>query len=69
MKETHKRTIVKTLSFRFIATLTTMIIVYAFTKSLALAGTVGILDTILKLFIYYFHERAWGKTRWGLKEN
>lgn len=63
----HKRTLAKTITFRIIATITTILIVLIFTKSLAIAGTVGILDFILKLVVYYLHERAWNRTKWGKK--
>jgi len=65
--DTHKRSIAKTFTFRIIATITTIILVLIFTRNLALAGTIGVLDLSSKLIIYYLHERAWGKVSWGLK--
>ena len=61
----HKRTIAKTVSFRVLATITTMTLVYLFTGSLAIAGSIGLLETVSKLFLYYGHERAWEKINWG----
>ena len=61
----HKRSVAKTISFRIIATFTTMALVLIFTKNMAIAGTVGVLEFISKLFIYYFHERAWDNVSWG----
>ena len=57
----------KTITFRILATITTMIIVYAFTGSLILMGIIGGLEVITKLFLYYFHERMWDKISWGKK--
>ncbi len=61
----HKRSVVKAITFRAIATITTVLIVWAFTGSLELAGAIGVIDTLAKLAVYYFHERAWNKTSWG----
>lgn len=63
--DTHKRSIAKTITFRIIATITTMILVLIFTGNLTLAGAVGALDLVSKLMIYYVHERVWDKFSWG----
>jgi uncharacterized membrane protein len=63
--EMHKRSVVKALTWRMIATLTTMSLVFIFTGDLTLAGTVGFFDIALKLFFYYLHERAWNRLSWG----
>ena len=63
--ETRKRTLAKTIAFRIIATITTIVLVLIFTGDYALAGTIGALDVISKLIIYYFHERVWHKVKWG----
>jgi uncharacterized membrane protein len=65
--ETRKRSIAKTISFRIIATLTTMLLVYIFTKDIKIVGLIGILDIVLKLIIYYIHERVWSKIHWGIE--
>lgn len=61
----NKRTLLKTITFRIIATTTTMLIFYIFTDNIALSVGVGIVDTILKMFIYYFHEQAWNRISYG----
>jgi uncharacterized membrane protein len=62
-----RRTIVKAITFRLLATLTTMVVVFLITGDFALANIVGGIDLISKLLLYYFHERAWEKIRWGKK--
>ena len=57
--DSQKRSIAKTITFRIISSVVTMLLVYAFTSNWTMAGTIGILDGLLKLFIYYFHERVW----------
>ena len=65
MSETHKRSLFKAISWRVLATLTTMIVVFLFTGELFLAIGVGILDATIKILIYYGHERVWNTIKWG----
>lgn len=55
----------KALTWRVIATSTTMGLVYLGTGSLELAAHVGAADVVIKLFFYFCHERAWGRVAWG----
>jgi len=66
-KETNIRSIVKGISWRFVATTTTIVIVYLFFDRLDLAIAAGLLETILKVGLYWAHERVWQKLRWGKK--
>lgn len=56
----------KTLSWRATATIDTLLISYFVTGSLALAGSIASFEVVTKMLIYYFHERAWSKVRWGV---
>jgi len=64
-KETNKRSVVKGITWRLIATTTTMVIVYIFFGRLDLAIAAGLLESILKVGLYWWHERVWHKVRWG----
>jgi adenylylsulfate kinase len=66
-KDSNRRSIGKGISWRFFATSTTIIIVYFFFGRLDLAITAGIIETIAKIILYWFHERIWLKIRWGRK--
>ena len=66
--ETKKRSVLKALSWRTWATITTAIIVFVFTGELALAITVGFLEVLAKMGLYFFHERLWQKISFGKKE-
>ena len=66
-KETNKRSIVKGISWRIVATTTTILIVYIFFGRLDLAIAAGLVETVLKVALYWAHERAWMKIRWGKK--
>ena len=67
-KETNKRSIVKGISWRVVATTTTIAIVYFFFDRLDLAIAAGMIETVLKVGLYWLHERAWFKVRWGRKK-
>lgn len=61
MKETHVRSVSKGITWRVVASLTTMGLVYLFTGDVVLMAEIGILEITAKLLFYYLHERAWGK--------
>jgi len=63
--ENKKRSIIKTISWRILATLTTMSIVYLFTGKLILALSVGGIEAIAKIILYFVHERTWNKINYG----
>lgn len=67
-REFRTRSIIKALTWRAIATSTTMALAYAATGDLKIAGAIGVADVIIKLFFYYVHERAWGHVEWGKVE-
>ena len=64
-KETNIRSIVKGISWRVIATSTTIVIVYFFFGRLDLAIAAGLIETVFKVVLYWGHERVWHKLRWG----
>ena len=63
--ETHTRSIIKALSWRFIATLITTLVALFMTGTAEVALKIGALDFFVKLAAYYFHERAWIKLKFG----
>ena len=63
--DTHQRSLAKTISWRFLASLTTFILVFIFTGELVIALEVGAVEVIAKLIIFFFHERAWDHISWG----
>jgi len=66
MRETHFRSIVKGITWRIIASITTMLVVYVMTGDLLLMASVGVIDVTAKIIFYYLHERTWGRVRWGM---
>ena len=66
--ETKKRSILKAISWRTWATMTTAVLVFIFTGRFALAVTIGLLEVIAKMVLYFFHERLWQRIGYGKKE-
>jgi adenylylsulfate kinase len=60
------RSLVKSITWRILATLTTMLLVWIAFGRIDKAIGVGIIEFILKLIVYYGHERAWARVSWGL---
>ena len=67
-KDTNRRSVVKGLSWRVVATSTTTAIVYVFFDRLDLAIAAGMIETVLKVGLYWGHERIWHKIRWGREQ-
>ena len=61
----QKRTIVKTLTWRVTASLTTFIIAWMLTGDLLIGVSIGSIEAIAKIFLYYFHERIWNSIDWA----
>jgi uncharacterized membrane protein len=61
-----KRHIAKAITWRIIASLTTFIIGWLVTGDMEFGMTIGAFDVIIKIFIYYFHERAWYHSTFGI---
>ena len=67
-KETNLRSVAKGVSWRVVATSTTMGIVYVFFGNLELAIATGLLETVAKVGLYWGHEKIWQRVRWGKKK-
>jgi len=65
IRSDYKRSWLKALSWRAVATTTTMALVYGFTGQLKLMVGVGLFDLILKLIFFFLHERAWDMIKFG----
>ena len=57
----YKRHIIKTISWRIIGTLDTILLSGIITGSWTTGLTIGGVEVFTKMFLYFFHERAWYK--------
>ena len=67
MKVTRSRSLVKALSYRIWGTLSSVAVAYVITKNVSLSITIAFWETVVKVFIYYAHERGWNMIQWGRK--
>jgi uncharacterized membrane protein len=62
---THARSLVKGISWRIFGTIDTVLIAFFVTGIWTNAIAIGGFELITKITLYYLHERAWGKLKWG----
>ena len=67
MKETVKRSLAKTISWRITASLTTFIVAWILTGDYIIGSSIALVEALVKIFLYYFHERSWNLISWGNK--
>ena len=53
------KSIMKSVSWRIVGTIDTMIISYFITGRLTIALSIGSVEVLTKTVLYYFHERLW----------
>ena len=60
-----QRSLLKTISWRVIGTLDTVFISWLITGKLTLAFSIGTIELVTKMLLYFFHERVWENIKWG----
>lgn len=64
------RSVAKAISWRIIASGTTFILAIIFfgddPKAVEKATGIAILESIIKMALYFFHERLWINIKWGI---
>ena len=65
MSSMLKRSFIKTITWRVIATLDTFFISWFITGKLVFAGAIASLEILTKMLLYFLHERGWAKIKWG----
>jgi len=63
--ELKKRTLAKTLTWRVTASLTTFLIAWILTGDLLIGLSIGSIEALAKIFLYYYHERIWNNINWA----
>ena len=67
IEESHKRHLFKTVSWRVIGTLDTVILSWIITGNPIMGLKIGMLEVVTKMILYYLHERAWYRINFGLE--
>lgn len=63
--DTVARSLVKTVSWRLIATVMTIVTMWAITRDWSISAGTGIALNASKAVAYYFHERLWNRIKFG----
>ena len=66
--DSKKRHIAKTVTWRIVGTIDTMILAWLISGNPMVGLKVGGAEVITKMILYYFHERGWYKIDYGLKQ-
>ncbi|MGI8991795.1 MAG: DUF2061 domain-containing protein [Bryobacteraceae bacterium] len=63
--ETQSRSLAKAISYRVLGSTSTALIVYLFSGNLTWSIGAGALDSIVKVALYFLHERLWERIDFG----
>lgn len=61
--DSNLKSLAKTVSWRIVGTLDTMLISYLITGELSMALSIGSVEVVSKMVLYYLHERAWANVK------
>ncbi len=67
MNETRKRSIAKSVFWRIICIVVSVVTSFFLTGRLDVAVAIGTVYNAVTMVLYYFHERFWNKVKWGIK--
>jgi len=67
MSDRKRRSIAKAVTWRIAGIIILGVITYFVTGSWEKTGIISITFHSIRLVLYYFHERAWEKIKWGRK--
>ena len=59
------RSVLKSLSWRLVGTMDTILISWLITGKVSLALSIGVVELFTKMILYFFHERIWNAVKWG----
>ena len=65
--ESPSRSVVKSVSWRILGTLDTFLISWIVTGETSVAFSIGSIELVTKMVLYFFHERIWNTIKWGKK--
>ena len=64
----RKRHILKTITWRIVGTIDTIVIGGLITGDWTIGLSIGGIEVISKMILYYIHERVWYKSKFGVKK-
>lgn len=64
----HKRHIMKTITWRLVGTIDTILIGWVISGNPLIGLKIGSVEIITKMILYYLHERVWYKSKFGVRK-
>jgi uncharacterized membrane protein len=65
----YKRHLLKTISWRIVGTLDTILLSWLITGNIKIGLAIGGVEVVTKMGLYFIHERVWYKySKFGVKE-
>ncbi len=68
-RDTHSRSLLKALSWRVLGTVSTTLLVFAFTQRMSLSLAIGGVEFVSKIALFWLHERLWESLRFGTRDD
>lgn len=65
--ESPIRSIVKSISWRALGSIDTIVVSWFITGEINTALSIGAIEIVTKMVLYFFHERIWNHIKWGRK--
>ncbi len=69
MEGERKRSVVKSIVWRVICIVVSILTTFLLTARWDLAVAVGTVYNAITMVLYYFHERFWSRIAWGMKQD
>ena len=67
MEGTRKRSVAKSIVWRVICIVVSVITSFFLTGRWDVAVAIGTVYNVITMVLYYFHERLWNRISWGTK--
>jgi len=68
MRETRKRSIAKSILWRVICIVVSILTSFLLTSRWDVSVAIGGIYNAITMILYYFHERIWNLIKWGINE-
>jgi len=67
MRETRKRSVAKSIVWRVICVVVSILTSFFLTSKWDVAVAIGSIYNAITMILYYFHERIWNLVKWGIE--
>jgi uncharacterized membrane protein len=68
MQEARKRSVLKSISWRIVCVVVSILTSFWLTGKWDIAVAIGTVYNVITMILYYFHERIWNRVQWGCEK-